>query len=127
MTQDKKIAPENIIVMGFSVGSGPSSYLAAKYPVKAVVLAAPFAAASQVVFPFSVPFDRFPNAARLSKKDVPLLIFHGTSDRIIPYRNGKKIFEQAAGRKKIVSIPGADHNDLFSVAGEIFWNELKNF
>ena len=127
LTEKEKIPSEKIIVVGFSVGTGPSSYLASKYPVKGVVLAAPFASAIQVALPFSLPFDRFPSAERLSQCQIPVLVFHGNSDRIIPCRNGKKVFDKAAGRKKLVIVPGADHNDLFSWLGDRFWNELNGF
>ena len=75
----------------------------------------------------ALPFDRFPSAERLSRSSVPVLVFHGTADCIIPCRNGKKVYEKAAGRKNLVIIPGADHNDLFAWLGERFWNELNSF
>ena len=126
LTETEKIPPGRIIALGFSVGSGPSVYLASKYPV-GVVLAAPFASAAQVVLPFSPPADRFPNAARLARTEAPVLIFHGTADRVIPFRNGQKIFDRAAGRKKLIPVPGADHDDLFDRLGDRFWTELDTF
>ena len=126
LTETEKIQPGRIIVLGFSVGSGPSVYLASKYPV-GLVLAAPFASAVQVLLPFSLPGDRFPNALCLTRSEVPVLIFHGTADRVIPFRNGQKIFDRAAGRKKLIPVPGADHNDLFDRLGDRFWTELGAF
>ena len=127
LIEKEKIPPEQILVIGFSVGTGPSSYLASKYPVKGLVLAAPFASAIQVLLPFSLPGDRFPNAKLLSRTPAPVQIFHGTADSIIPFRNGRKIFDSAIGRKKFISVPGADHNDLFDQLKETFWTELENF
>lgn len=61
LTGEKGISPAEIVVIGFSVGSGPACYLAEKYPVGALVLEAPFASAFQVVLPFGgLPGDRFP-------------------------------------------------------------------
>lgn len=128
LTEVEKIAPDRIVVFGFSVGSGPSCYLAEKYPVKALVLAAPFASASQVLLPFSVPFDRFPNVERVEKMEIPLLVIHGTEDDVIPYRNGRKVFERAkTSRKRFVSVKGAKHNDLFYKMGETLFVELERF
>lgn len=123
----KKIPPEKILPVGFSVGSGPSSFLAANYPVPGLVLCAPFASAIQVVFPFSLPGDRFPNADHLASKSVPLLLFHGKKDRIVPYRNGLKISRKAKGPVRFVPHDRADHNDLFDILGETFWQELETF
>ena len=123
----KKIPPEKILPVGFSVGSGPSSFLAANYPVPGLVLCAPFASAIQVVFPFSLPGDRFPNAERLASKAVPLLLFHGKKDRIVPYRNGQTISRKAKGPVRFISHDRADHNDLFDILGETYWQELEAF
>ncbi|MBR4956507.1 MAG: alpha/beta hydrolase [Lentisphaeria bacterium] len=123
----KKIPPEKILPVGFSVGSGPSSFLAANYPVPGVVLCAPFASAVQVVLPFPLPGDRFPNATRLASKSVPLLLFHGKKDRIVPYRNGQAISRKAKGPVRFISHDRADHNDLFDILGETYWQELEAF
>ena len=61
------------------------------------------------------------------QKEIPVLIFHGTADRIIPFRNSQCIFEHAIGRKKFIPVSNADHNDIFSGAGQMFWDELKKF
>lgn len=126
LTGTEKIPPERIIALGFSVGSGPSVHLASKYPV-GLVLAAPFASAAQVVLPFSPPADRLCNADSLARSEIPVLIFHGTADRVIPFRNAQKIFDRAAGRKKLIPVPGADHDDLFDRLGDRFWTELDAF
>ncbi|MBR2344887.1 MAG: alpha/beta fold hydrolase [Lentisphaeria bacterium] len=128
LTGTMQISPEKIVVMGFSVGSGPSSYLASKYPVKALILAAPFASAIQVILPFSLPFDRFPNAGRLSKNSPPLMIFHGDNDWIVPFRNGYKIHKYAAAPiNKFHRINASGHNDLFANLDEKLFAELQTF
>jgi len=127
LTETKKIAPRRIVIFGFSLGGGPSCHLASKHPECHLVLAATFASAIQVVLPFSLPGDRFPNAKRLSRTPSPVLIFHGTADKVIPFRNGRKNYDSAIGRKKFISVPNADHNDLFDKLKETFWTELENF
>jgi hypothetical protein len=127
LVETENIPPDRIVVIGFSVGSGPSTHIATKYPVRGLILAAPFASAIQVVLPFSLPGDRFRNAELLGNSPVPVLIFHGTSDRIVPFRNGRTVFERAAGRKKLVPVPGSGHNDLFDNLGEEFWTQLESF
>lgn len=127
LTESEKIEPLRIIVFGFSLGGGPSCHLASKHPVKCLVLAATFASAVQVVLPFSLPGDRFQNAKILRRIPVPVLIFHGTADSVIPYRNAWKNYDSAVGRKKLISVPGTGHEDLFDRLKESFWTELGNF
>lgn len=51
----KKIPPEKILPVGFSVGSGPSSFLAANYPVPGLVLCAPLPLPFRSFSPFPSP------------------------------------------------------------------------
>ena len=127
LTETEKIDPRRIVIFGFSLGGGPSCHLASKHPECGLVLAATFASAIQVVLPFSLPGDRFPNAKLLSRTPSPVLIFHGTADKVIPFRNGRKNYDSAIGRKKLIPVPGADHNDLFDKLKETFWTELEYF
>lgn len=127
LTLRQKIDPGRIVAVGYSIGSGPSSWLAETRPVKAVALVAPFASITQVVFPFQPPFDAFPNAERLSRCRTPLLIFHGEEDRLIPVRNGEKIFRSAGGRKRFIRVSGADHVSIFSKLDAALLDELEAF
>ena len=79
------------------------------------------------MLPFSLPGDRFPNAKILRRTPSPVLIFHGTAEKVSPSRNGRKNYDSAIGRKKFISVPNADHNDLFDKLQETFWSELENF
>ena len=126
LIEKEKIAPGDIVVMGFSVGSGPSCYLAAKEQVKALVIVSGFASAAQVVLPFSVPFDKFPNAERLKKCRIPLLLFHGTGDKIVPIRNGEKLFESSAAPVRKFYREDAGHNDIFHKTPG-FFQKIKEF
>ena len=126
LTGVQRINPDNIVVMGFSVGSGPSCYIAEKYPVRALVIISGFASAAQVLLPFSVPFDKFPNAERLKNCKVPLLIIHGKSDKIVSIRNGRKLFSSSVAPLKSMHEEDAGHNDIFyRTVG--FFHKLKNF
>ena len=80
-----------------------------------------------VVLPFSLPGDKFLNYKLLAKSTTPTLIFHGEKDSIIPVRNSKLLYKKAQGRKKLVLLPEADHNDLFNRLGDDFWKEMADF
>lgn len=127
LVKEKNVKPEDIVAIGYSVGSGPSCHLVANHPVKALVLCAPFASAVHVVLPFSLPGDKFLNYRLLTKSKAPVLIFHGEKDGIIPVRNSKLLYKKAQGRKKLVLLPEADHNDLFNCLGDDFWKEMADF
>ena len=121
------IKPERIVAASFSVGCGPSCYLATQRKVAGLVLTAPFASAIEVMLPFPLPFNRYNNAKILSKTDVPLLIFHGADDEVIPLRNAHKLYNSAIGPKELLVIPQASHNNIFEVMGDKYWEKLAEF
>jgi len=111
LTETKGVAPGRIVVYGFSVGSGPACYLAEKYPVGGLVLEAPFTSVIRVVLPFTLPIDRFPNIDRIRNIKCPILILHGTDDRVIPLKQGETMHLAAPG-STFVPVRGADHGDV---------------
>lgn len=124
LVENEKVAPADIIAVGYSVGSGPSTHLAVKYPLRKLVLIGPFASASKAIFPFELPFDRFKNAELLGTKKVKLVLFHGTADRIVPFRNSEEIYQRSIGDKTFKAYRGAGHKDIFKYIKKDFWQEL---
>ena len=125
----KKLEPRHILLVSYSVGSGPTCWLAGKYPIGGLILEAPFASAFQAVLPFAgFPGDRFLNQEHIQKCQAPLLIIHGTRDRIVPVRNGKKLYRLATSRKKLVLVPKAGHYDYAERLGQQrYWQYYREF
>ena len=111
---ERGIAPERIAVMGFSVGGGPSCYLAERFPAGALILLAPFTSAFQVVLPrVALPGDRFPNRKRIRQIRLPLWIAHGAADRVIAPAHGRALYDAAPGAcKRFDLYEGVGHNEL---------------
>ena len=110
MTTSHGVRPERIIAMGFSMGSGPSSYLGWRHPIAGVVLLGGFASVMQIISPFGGwPGDFMTNSKWFSERDIPLLLFHGTEDQVIPFRNAETNYAAAIGRKRLVPVSGAGH------------------
>jgi hypothetical protein len=70
---------------------------------------------------------RLDSESRIGRLDLPLLVFHGDDDEIVPVDQGQALFELAGGPKALHRIPGARHNDIVEVAGERFWMPLGSF
>ena len=92
--------------------------IAATRPVGGLVLEAPFLSAPRVVTRIRIlPIDPFPNLKSIKKVKCPILMFHGTDDRVVPYTQGKALFARASEPKQFVSVEGGDHNDFPTVMG----------
>ena len=129
LVETRGFKPEDIIVDGFSVGTGPAVELVATKPVGGLILEAPFLSAPRVVTKVRIlPIDPFPNLKRIGGVKCPVLFFHGTEDRVIPYSQGRALFELAREPKRFITVEGGDHNDFPVVMGvDEYLREIRNF
>ncbi|MFT7172239.1 MAG: pimeloyl-ACP methyl ester carboxylesterase [Paracoccaceae bacterium] len=121
--------PKDIILIGQSVGSGPTCWLAKEKEHRGVVLISPFLSAFRTFTRIPIfPFDRFPNLKRITEFETPLLIIHGEEDQIIPFQDGQKLFElSTSDQKSFVPVPNAGHNDIFAQASFDLVSLLTDF
>jgi pimeloyl-ACP methyl ester carboxylesterase len=111
---------DNIVVLGFSLGSGLASYVASKNTPKLLILNAPYYSwkiliADEIAPPipqFLIKYD-IPTYQYVKTVSCPIQIYHGTRDFLIhPDTNSKKL--QAINPKNInlTFIEDAGHNGL---------------
>jgi len=123
-----KTQPEGILIFGRSVGSGPAVHLAARRPAGGLILQSAFVSAFRVLTRLPLlPFDKFPNYREISRVHCPVLIIHGSDDRVIPLWHGRQLFAAANQPKQFVLVGGADHNDLDMVGGAGYLKAIEEF
>ncbi|MEL6384577.1 MAG: alpha/beta hydrolase [Cyanobacteria bacterium J06626_18] len=128
LTEQQQIFPEQIIVYGRSVGGGSATELVSQYPVGGLILESTFTSVFRVVVPFPLlPFDKFPNRAKLLTIQGPVLIMHGQADRTIPFHHGQALYEAAPAPKAFLWVENAGHNDFALVAGDRLREALVSF
>jgi uncharacterized protein len=109
----------NIVVWGFSLGTGVAVALAAEQRIGKLILEAPYTSIPDVaasIFWF-VPVrllmrDQFRSDQRITRVRVPLLIMQGANDATIPIVLGERLFTIAHEPKQFVRFPEGGHNDL---------------
>jgi hypothetical protein len=123
------VPAKSIVIVGRSVGGGPSTWLAAGEKPAGLVLIAPFTSVFRVAFPFPLfPRDRFQNLKLICEMDTPLLVIHGENDEVIPVSHGRTLVSASAAVDKVfISISDAGHNDLFEVAGDEIVGKVGDF
>lgn len=122
------LAPRRVIVFGESLGTGVSVALLdglrnASAPRPAgVILEAPFTSAQDVArAAYNLPesllsqmTNTWDSLGRADALDLPLLVFHGTRDRVIPFAQGQTLFRAAASRDKdFVAVKDASHFNIW--------------
>lgn len=111
-----------ITVYGRSLGTGIATYIASTNTVKQLVLETPYSNITDVakdrfpLFPIKWLLKyKFPSDVFMKKVSCPITIFHGTEDKIVPYKFGEKLHEAAANNNsKLITITGGKHNNLIT-------------
>jgi len=128
LRNEQGMSPERIVALGQSLGSGPSTWIAAEKEVAGLVLISPFKSTFQVLTQRQIlPFDKFDNLKRMKRVEAPLLLIHGTVDDVVPFAHGETLFAAHLGEKKFVAVEGAGHVDLWSGWQELMVNEVFSF
>ncbi len=116
----RRFAADSIIIYGKSMGTGIAAYLASKRDCKQLILETPYYDFPSVmrhylpIYPvgwmlkYQMPTHRY-----LSNVNVPITIFHGTSDWTVPYKNTKRLKKVLKPGDEIVTIEGGGHNNLY--------------
>ena len=70
---------------------------------------------------------RYDNEAKVSRLAVPRLVLHGDRDEVVPFEQGRRVFDRAPEPKRFFAIPGAGHNDTYLVGGDAYWAVVRDF
>ena len=127
-----EIDSTRIGVYGRSIGSVVALYLATERPVRVVILDSPFSTGREMAehhysfLPLALMRLSLDNISRAEQLTVPLLIFHGTEDRIAPIEMGHAVAH--AGRAdSLIELVGAGHNDTYAVGGDMYVQAFLQF
>lgn len=119
---------------GESLGAAVAVKLASADPPTALILRSPFTSLSaigRVHYPWlpvaAMLKDRYPSDELIGDVVVPTLVVAGDGDAIVPFSQSRAIYEAAPGLKRLVVIPGADHNDANLVSGPDVVDEVVAF
>lgn len=112
----KEIYSENeIVIVGFSMGSGAASYLSSVNHPKLLVLKAPYFSLTQKLneglpllpdFLFKYKFSVYDN---VSKTKCPILIFHGDKDVVLRYDNALKLKKYLKKEDQFITLRNQPH------------------
>jgi len=112
-----------LIVMGRSLGSASALELAwtQKKDIDALIIESGFALATPLFRLLGIDTESigfyeekgFRNIDKIQAFEKPTLIIHAEYDHIIPFSDGQSLYDTSpAPDKKLIQIPGANHNDI---------------
>jgi fermentation-respiration switch protein FrsA (DUF1100 family) len=126
-----------LLLMGRSLGSASALELAASHSneVDGLIIESGFAFAGPLLALLGAPPEitaneegiGFGQLAKIRKFTKPTLIIHAESDHIIPFSDGRALYEASgAAEKSLFSVPGANHNDIFARAMSEYMTAVAN-
>ena len=107
-----------IIILGYSIGTGPAAKLAADHQPKLLILQAPFYNLADMmknyypVIPVFLLRYKFNTNENLRKCSMPVVIFHGDHDEVIDYSSSLKLKTLMKSGDTLITLEGQKHNGI---------------
>ncbi len=129
------ISERDVVLMGRSLGGAVAVDLAAKDGARGLILESTFTSLPDVGayhYPWlpvrSLMHHQLNSLGKIKLYRGPLLISHGDADEVVPFEQGKRLYDAAPGQKEFVRMAGGTHNspqsDDYLRALERFISEL---
>ncbi|PCJ67712.1 MAG: alpha/beta hydrolase [Bacteroidetes bacterium] len=114
----KKYNEDQIIILGYSVGSGLASKLASNNNPRLLILQAPYYSLIDMMrrtysaIPTFILKYKFETNEYLKKCDMPVTIFHGKQDRVISYESSVLLKEDFKSKITLIPLENQGHNGM---------------
>jgi len=125
-----------LMIMGRSLGSASALEIASHYndAVDGLIIESGFATVEPLLELLGISTDSLgvgkdeglENVHKIRHFPKPTLIIHAEYDHIIPFTDGHALYEASgAGDKRLLKIPGADHNTIFQVGMREYMDAVR--
>jgi alpha-beta hydrolase superfamily lysophospholipase len=111
--------PESqVLILGYSLGTGLATWLAAQHHPKLLILQAPYYSMRDLamhLYPFVPGFlVRYPLPTNqyIRQVSAPIVVFHGDRDEVVYFGSSQKLKALLKITDTLVVLPGAGHNGM---------------
>ena len=127
------VKPEKIILFGRSLGSAVAAEMALRKQTGVLIMESGFSSVPDLgssFYPY-LPVRllskyRYASIEKVGRIKIPKLFIHSPEDEIVPYEQGRKLFEGASEPKEFLQLTGG-HNEGFLLSGNIYVEGLNGF
>jgi len=136
---EKEGFKRSLFIMGRSLGSMPAMELAFNYQddIRGLIIESGTASNFRRLWDYLGITKKeailseeslFLNKVKIRQVYKPTLIIHGEYDRIISVREGEELYGNSGAQdKRLLIIPGADHNDVMMVKQSLYFDTIEKF
>jgi len=129
----RQVAPSQIVIYGWSLGSAVAVGLASEVEEAAVILEGAPASLLDInrrrypLFPIRLLMrNPFNSIQRINRVRSPILFLHSPEDAVIPIAEGRRLYEATRGEKTFVEVRGG-HVDATTVDTQRFYGAIRTF
>ena len=124
--------PEDILVVGYSLGSAVALELAQTCASRALLLLAPFYSGRQALMDWypgeaidpQATYRPFPSDEMIRSVKCPIAVVHGEKDTACPCEHGRALYDLAPHKAGFTLVSEAGHCDLLSKLGTARFHEI---
>ncbi|TBR20559.1 MAG: alpha/beta hydrolase [Candidatus Nitrosotenuis sp.] len=134
LTEQMRIPPGRIVVLGQSLGGVPALRMANSEPVAGLILEGTFTSIRQMArdrYPllplWLLASGDFDNEREIRRLKIPLLIINGTADSTVAPYHSQRLFDIAPKPCEYIRIEGAGHTTMFETAPDIYYGAIARF
>ncbi|CAK74994.1 unnamed protein product (macronuclear) [Paramecium tetraurelia] len=122
--------PRNIIIYGYSIGSGPSTNLASRHEVGGLIIHSGLSSGLRVIDPtidHTSYNDIFPNLDYIVDVSAPVYLLHGGADSMINVVHAEQLAQKAKHLFSVWLVEHGGHGDIESQWKELYFKRLQRF
>jgi fermentation-respiration switch protein FrsA (DUF1100 family) len=127
--------PKRIFIYGHSLGSAVAIDLAVHHPEAAGIIAesgfTSMINMAKLEYPYlPVEFllnQRFDSQEKIHGLKIPILLIHGTWDRLVPYQMSQRLYDNAPQPKTLKLVEGGEHGNISIIAPLEFRAAVSEF
>lgn len=107
-----------IVVVGFSIGTGPATKIASENNPRLLILQAPYFSLIDLmkknfkILPAFLLKYKFETNKYLKKCTMPVIVFHGDADEVIYYGSSVKLRAEFKNADTLITLKGQRHNGI---------------
>ncbi|HOK90103.1 MAG TPA: alpha/beta fold hydrolase [Candidatus Hydrogenedentes bacterium] len=133
LTRVRKIPPERVILAGCSMGGGVTADLAAQVHAGGVILESTFTSIPDVMSAMHwwiparlIMRTQFRNIDKVVRITSPVLVAHSRDDAVVPFEQGRTLYERISAPKRFVELRGSHGKGKFA-SREVYEPAIQEF
>jgi len=133
LVRERSVSPDRIVLFGKSLGGAVAIDLATEVVPAGLIVQSSFTSVPDMAarhFPFvpkALIRTRMDSLSKIGGIKVPKLFIHSSADEVVPFEQGRRLYEAASEPKRFHTVDGAGHNETWVVGGLAYNAAIREF